>query len=119
MYKDCPVCGKNITKSKPNLFICSSCGFHFYQNPIPATGVIIINKRNEVLLVKRKFPPYKNYWDVPGGFIEQNESAEESMKRQLMESGVEISRLGRRSGYVLNADSILCALFASHDGRCF
>lgn len=47
-----------------------------------------------VLLVKRKYDPYKDLWAIPGGFVEQNESLEEAVYRELQEeTGVEISYL--------------------------
>jgi 8-oxo-dGTP diphosphatase len=40
-----------------------------------------------VLLIKRQFPPFKNNWAIPGGFvsIEKKESLEEAAKRKLQE----------------------------------
>lgn len=47
-----------------------------------------------VLLVKRKYDPYKDLWAIPGGFVEQNESLEEAVYRELQEeTGVKISYL--------------------------
>lgn len=100
MYRFCPVCGKEIVKRSPSLFVCRKCGFHFYQNPVPTTGATIINKENKILLVKRKFPPKKGYWDVPGGFIEPGESAEESLKRELKEElGISFKNFAYLSSY--------------------
>ena len=39
----------------------------------------------EVLLVRRKRPPYKGRWALPGGFIEMTESLEQSALRELHE----------------------------------
>jgi 8-oxo-dGTP diphosphatase len=38
-----------------------------------------------VLLIKRKYPPFKNNWAIPGGFILENETLEEAVKRELLE----------------------------------
>ncbi len=39
----------------------------------------------EVLLIKRGREPYKGRWAFPGGFIEEEETFEESARRELLE----------------------------------
>ena len=47
-----------------------------------------------VLLIKRKYPPYKGQWALPGGFVLQKESLEEAVQRELLEeTGVKVSYL--------------------------
>jgi 8-oxo-dGTP diphosphatase len=47
-----------------------------------------------VLLIKRKYPPYKDSWAIPGGFILQEESLEEAVKRELSEeTGIKVNYL--------------------------
>lgn len=40
---------------------------------------------NQVLLVKRKNRPYKDAWALPGGFLEDSETIEETANRELKE----------------------------------
>lgn len=88
--KYCPNCKNKLIK-KTNLFYCQKCVFYFYHNPIPTNGLIIYNETKEVLLVKRKFSPKKNYWDIPGGFINLNETLENSIKREIKEElGIDV-----------------------------
>lgn len=92
-YKYCPLCKGKLVKKNPTLFVCSSCNFHFYDNPKPTTAVFL-EKDGKILLVKRAEKPKKGFWDAPGGFIEKNESAEESAKREIKEElGIEIKKL--------------------------
>jgi len=47
-----------------------------------------------VLLIQRKYEPFKNQWAIPGGFILKNESLEEAVKRELQEeTGVGVNYL--------------------------
>ncbi len=47
-----------------------------------------------ILLIKRKYPPFKNSWAIPGGFIHEAESLEDAVKRELMEeTGIEVNYL--------------------------
>ncbi len=47
-----------------------------------------------VLLIKRKYPPFKDSWAIPGGFILENESLEEAVKRELQEeTGIKVNYL--------------------------
>jgi 8-oxo-dGTP diphosphatase len=47
-----------------------------------------------VLLVRRKYQPFKNEWAIPGGFVLENENLEEAVQRELSEeTGVKINYL--------------------------
>ena len=47
-----------------------------------------------VLLIKRKYEPFKGKWAIPGGFVSENESLEEAVERELKEeTGIEINYL--------------------------
>lgn len=47
----------------------------------------IIDDELKILLIKRKYPPFRNCWAIPGGFldIDRNESLEEAAARELKE----------------------------------
>ncbi|TXG36933.1 NUDIX hydrolase [Seonamhaeicola maritimus] len=47
-----------------------------------------------VLLIKRKYEPFKEKWAIPGGFVLNDESLEEAVQRELQEeTGVKINYL--------------------------
>lgn len=90
-YRFCPKCAGKLVPQKENSLRCGRCHFHLYINPMPTNSVVAENDAGEILLVKRKFPPQKGYWDVPGGFIQPYESFEQSVKREVKEElGVDI-----------------------------
>ncbi len=47
-----------------------------------------------VLLIRRKYPPYRDCWAIPGGFVLDDESLEDAVKRELLEeAGIEVNYL--------------------------
>lgn len=47
-----------------------------------------------ILLIKRKYEPFKDKWAIPGGFVLEDESLEEAVHRELKEeTGVSINYL--------------------------
>jgi 8-oxo-dGTP diphosphatase len=47
-----------------------------------------------VLLIQRKYEPFKDKWAIPGGFVLEDESLEEAVRRELLEeTGVEMNYL--------------------------
>ncbi len=89
----CSVCAgpldKDIIEGKERQ-LCRKCGEVFYENPLPAAAVILLNRHREVLLVKREREPSKDMWCFPIGFAEVGESIEAAALRELKEeAGVE------------------------------
>jgi len=81
-------------------FSCPKCEYTHYVNPFPTTSVIIVNDNNEIMLVKRKFPPKKGFWDLPGGFIDIKESGEECSIREIKEElGINLKNLAYIGSY--------------------
>lgn len=56
-----------------------------YENPKPTTAVIFENKLGQILLIKRKKAPKKDYWDLPGGFVDLYENLESAVIREIKE----------------------------------
>jgi mutator protein MutT len=56
-----------------------------YKNPIPTVDAIIQKSTNSILLVKRSKDPFKNQFALPGGFVNEGETIEEAIKREVYE----------------------------------
>jgi len=71
-----------------------------YPHPAVTTDIVIFTIREaqlKLLLIKRKGEPFKGKWALPGGFLQLEESLEESARRELAEetglSGVYLEQL--------------------------
>jgi len=96
----CLRCGNKLNNQEKNYNDCENCGFRQYLNPVPTNSVIIENEKEEILLVKRKFDPKKNFWDLPGGFVMINENIEESTRREIREElGINLGKLHYLGSY--------------------
>lgn len=74
-----------------------------YDYPRPSVTVDIVllmdsTPNPQVLLIRRKNPPFKNMWALPGGFLELDESLKESALRELHEetgmSNIHLTQIG-------------------------
>ena len=68
------------------------------QNIEIAVDAIVFGYSKEdgvrLLLIKRKYNPFKGEWAIPGGFVLDNESLEDAVERELQEeTGVKINYL--------------------------
>ena len=85
-WQYCPWCGKKSFRSgDENYMQCDSCRRKFYINASSAVACIIENPQGEILLTRRAFEPAKGMLDLPGGFVNLDETAEEAVKREIKE----------------------------------
>jgi 8-oxo-dGTP diphosphatase len=57
-----------------------------HKNPVPAVDFLISKDHNpKILLVRRKSDPFKGMLSIPGGFINEGETAEDGVKREAKE----------------------------------
>ena len=85
-FRYCPACGSNhfttnCVKSKR----CEDCGFIFYLNPSAACAAFIRNEDGHLLVCRRGNEPAKGTLDLPGGFIDYNETGEAGISREVYE----------------------------------
>lgn len=82
----CPHCGSEryVIKSAKSKK-CLQCGFEYFINASASVAGFVVNERNELLLCRRAFEPAQDTWDLPGGFVDLDETAEQALSRELME----------------------------------
>jgi mutator protein MutT len=56
-----------------------------YINPAAAVAVFVQNNEGEILVCKRAKEPHLGTFDLPGGFVDEHETAEQAVLRELME----------------------------------
>lgn len=86
VFKYCPKCGCSEFEIHNALSRhCAHCGFTYYQNPRASTAAFILNGQGELLVVRRAKEPAKGTLDLPGGFVDNHENAEQGMVREIYE----------------------------------
>lgn len=97
VFRFCPKCGSQDFEIHNALSRhCANCGFTYYQNPRASTAAFILNSKGELLVARRGKEPAMGTLDLPGGFVDNYENAEQGMVREIKEE----------TGLVVNADNV-------------
>lgn len=91
-FRYCPRCGSSdfgVRGVKSS--VCPSCGFVYYYNPSSATALLVTDIEGRLLLATRAHDPARGTYDLPGGFVDADESLEEAALRELREeTGIDL-----------------------------
>jgi NAD+ diphosphatase len=96
VLKYCPRCGCKEFKSNDQgrSFNCEECHFDYYINSSAAVACLIFNSEGKLLLARRAIDPSKGFLDLPGGFVEPMERAEDAVLREIKEElGVKVTKI--------------------------
>ena len=101
----CCYCGNPLTRKhwedRLRLF-CEHCRQPIYENPIPATCVVVTDANRRLMLVRRSVAPKIGHWCLPGGFMELGETPREAALRELTEETGIAGRIDRLLGVLSN-----------------
>lgn len=112
VLKYCPKCGSvDFKASGERSLKCQYCGFHFFINSAAAVAALVTNENGELMLVTRGVEPNYGKLDLPGGFIDPLETAENAVERELYEElGLEVESMeylgSAPNEYVFSAYSV-------------
>ncbi len=86
IFSFCPHCGnKEFTFDSIKSFTCPVCGFRYYINAATAVAAILVAPDGKIVLARRKNEPRAGTFDLPGGFVDTMERAEDAVKREVQE----------------------------------
>jgi ADP-ribose pyrophosphatase YjhB (NUDIX family) len=89
-WRHCPSCGSRIEPADGKAE-CGACGYVAYANPAPAACALCVDEAGRVLLTRRAWEPYAGMWDLPGGFLDEDEHPLDALRRELAEeTGLEV-----------------------------
>jgi len=116
----CPYCATRLVPVDDHGTVrptCPACGFIAYRNPAPAVGVIL-ERRDQIVLVRRKFEPMAGGWSLPAGFMEYGEAPEDTAHREtLEETGLRIEIDGLHGAYRAGSDAGSPVILLVYCGR--
>ena len=85
-FEYCPRCAAPRGTPAPVIpFRCAVCGFTFFFNPAVAAAALAVRADGRALFIRRARDPAKGKLAMPGGFIDIGETAEQAVRRELLE----------------------------------
>ncbi len=74
--------------------VCPACGWIYYADPKVAV-IALVERGDEVLLVRRINDPFRGLWTLPGGFVDAGEDPAAAAVRECQEeTGLEVRITG-------------------------
>jgi len=103
--KHCHFCGGPLTdkyvEGRTRKY-CPGCREPIYENPVPATCIVVTDVSGGIWLVKRNVDPKKGFWCLPGGFMELDETPEQAALRELQEETGLLGKIDMLMGITIN-----------------
>ena len=85
-FRHCPRCGRPWTQSGVEpLLRCAGCDFLLHFSPTVGVGAFVTDPAGLLLWARRAKDPAKGKLGLPGGFVDFGETAEEALRREILE----------------------------------
>ena len=94
-FSYCPRCGQQGLEHVHGRAIhCPSCDLTYFHNVASAVACFVLDEAGQLLTVRRAREPEKGTLDLPGGFVDPEETVEEAVRRELREeTGLEATEV--------------------------
>lgn len=93
-FRYCPRCGQRLQSTflhgrlRP---VCPACSYVVYVDPKVGAGTVV-EVQGKVVLVRRGIDPKRGYWSLPSGYVEHDETPEETAMRETWEeTGLQVA----------------------------
>jgi NADH pyrophosphatase NudC (nudix superfamily) len=84
-FQFCPRCGsREIANHDVKAMRCLQCRYTYYHNAAAAVAAILETPKG-ILLTRRQIDPHAGRLDLPGGFVDYEESFELALAREIRE----------------------------------
>jgi 8-oxo-dGTP diphosphatase len=83
-WRFCPRCRTEL-EAGPGRASCPACALVAYANPAPTACAAVLDDLGRVLLARRAGDVFGGCWDLPGGFVEEDEHPLDTIRRELRE----------------------------------
>lgn len=84
----CPHCGSSLTSGnaggRERLVCSNTCGYVFWNNPLPVVAAIVEYDHNTVILIQNKGWP-ADWFGLVSGFLEKDEEPAQAVLREIKE----------------------------------
>jgi ADP-ribose pyrophosphatase YjhB (NUDIX family) len=117
-WRFCPICAEAIERIEDRAE-CGACGYIGYANAVPGTEAVCIDGRGRVLLGRRAYDPGKGLWDLPGGFLHEDELPLDGLLREVREeTGLDIEPVEFLGFWLEPYDgrTVLCLVWTARAG---
>lgn len=108
-YLFCPTCASPLSSRSIEgrlLRACSDCDFVFWNNPKPVASAIV-ECEHKVLMARRASRPLKDYWCLPGGYVDYGEEPHAAAIREMKEE----------TGFVIQIERLVGVYLIDNDPR--
>jgi ADP-ribose pyrophosphatase YjhB (NUDIX family) len=83
-WKVCPRCSSQLMHGA-EVVQCAACGFFLYAHSAVTASALPEDGQGRVLLARRANDPWRDRWDLVGGFLSEGEHPLDGLRREVLE----------------------------------